>query len=143
MTNEEQSLSQVNGLALAFLGDAAYDLGIRRYLLEKGLTKPNRLHQMATQYVSAKAQAKIVRLLVEEGSLTEEELAIFKRGRNAKSHTSAKNSDIVTYRIATGFEAVIGYLTLMNQEERVQEVIQQAITIVETNDQKGEEEGNG
>lgn len=135
--------SQANGLALAFLGDAVYDVGIRRYLLEAGLTKPNRLHRKATQYVSAKAQAKIAQAMIDRGEWTEEELAVFKRGRNAKSHTSAKNSDIVTYRIASGFEAVMGYLSLDGQEERLEELIQKSIEVIEINAEKGKEEANG
>lgn len=114
---------QLNGLALAYVGDAAYEICIREYLVAQGYTKPNRLHRSATYYVSAKAQAMLMQQMLEAGILTEEEELFYKRGRNAKSHTSAKNADITTYRIATGFEALMGYLHLTKQTTRFEELI--------------------
>ncbi len=123
---------QLNGLALAYIGDGIYDLYIRKYVLEKGLTQPNRLHRATTNYVSAKAQAFIVHQLIEEQNyLTEEEINYYKRGRNAKSHTSAKNADITTYRIATGFEALCGYLYLSQQQARLEDIFIRSIAIIE------------
>ena len=121
----------INGIALAFEGDAVYSMYIRRYLIFQGLTKPNQLHREATKYVSAKAQANLISLMLEEGFLTEKEEDIYKRGRNANSHTKAKNTDIVTYRMSTGFEAVMGYLHMTEAIERLEELIDWCIRKIE------------
>ena len=121
----------INGIALAFEGDAVYSMYIRRHLIFQGLTKPNQLHREATKYVSAKAQANLISLMLEEGILTEKEEDIYKRGRNANSHTKAKNTDIVTYRMSTGFEAVMGYLHMTEAVERLEELIDWCIQRVE------------
>jgi len=121
----------INGIALAFEGDAVYSMYIRRHLIFQGLTKPNQLHREATKYVSAKAQANLISLMLEEGILTEKEEDIYKRGRNANSHTKAKNTDIVTYRMSTGFEAVMGYLHMTEAIERLEELIGWCIQRVE------------
>ena len=113
----------LNGIALAYIGDAVYEVAVRDFLLEKGLTRPNDLQKNAVKYVSAKAQAWLISQMQEEDFLSEEEENFFKRGRNAHSKTSAKNTDVLTYRISTGFEAVIGYLHLTGQNERLQEVL--------------------
>ena len=81
--------------------------------------KPTKLHHMATRYVSAKAQAFLVEKMQQAKILTKKELEFYKRGRNAKSHTSAKNTAVVTYRISTGFESLFGYLYLSGQQERL------------------------
>jgi len=78
---------------------------------------------MATHYVSAKAQAALIQKMLDEEILTEEEHDFYRRGRNSKSHTGAKNADVTTYRIATGFESLIGYLHLTQQKERLDELI--------------------
>ena len=121
----------INGIALAFEGDAVYSMYIRRHLMFQGLTKPNQLHREATKYVSAKAQANLISLMLEEGILTEKEEDIYKRGRNANSHTKAKNTDIVTYRMSTGFEAVMGYLHMTEAIERLEELIDWCIRKIE------------
>ena len=121
----------INGIALAFEGDAVYSMYIRRHLIFQGMTKPNQLHREATKYVSAKAQANLISLMLEEGILTEKEEDIYKRGRNANSHTKAKNTDIVTYRMSTGFEAVMGYLHMTEAIERLEELIDWCIQQVE------------
>ena len=121
----------INGIALAFEGDAVYSMYIRRHLIFQGLTKPNQLHREATKYVSAKAQANLISLMLEEGFLTEKEEDIYKRGRNANSHTKAKNTDIVTYRMSTGFEAVMGYLHMTEAVERLEELIDWCIRKIE------------
>lgn len=113
----------LNGLALAYVGDAIYEVYIRDYLIDSGQTRPNQLHRMATHYVSAKAQAFLINELQAADMLTEEELLIYKRGRNSKSHTTAKNADVTTYRMSTGFEALMGYLHLTKQTERMEELI--------------------
>lgn len=119
--------TQLNGLALAYVGDAIYEIYIRDFLVEQGETKPNKLHRTATSYVSAKAQAYLIKKMLEEQLMTVEEEIYYRRGRNAKSHTSAKNADITTYRIATGFEALMGYLHLTKQTERMEELIRWCI----------------
>jgi len=121
----------INGIALAFEGDAVYSMYIRRHLIFQGLTKPNQLHREATKYVSAKSQANLISLMLEEGILTEKEEDIYKRGRNANSHTKAKNTDIVTYRMSTGFEAVMGYLHMTEAIERLEELIDWCIRKIE------------
>lgn len=118
-----------NPLVLAFLGDATYAHCVRYHLIARGVAKPHQLHKEANRYVSAKAQANILLSLMP--SLTEEEVGVVKRGRNAKSGSTAKNADIIDYRHATAFEALIGYLYLNGQEERIAEIMHQAFAIVE------------
>ncbi|UDM31873.1 Mini-ribonuclease 3 [Lentilactobacillus laojiaonis] len=129
MTDKYQ---QLNGIALAYMGDGAYEVFIREHLIEQGLTKPNRLQHVATNYVSAKAQAGLIDLMQQDEVLSETEWDYFKRGRNAKSYTHAKNTDVVTYRISTGFEALMGYLYLSNQKERLAELANWCIKQVES-----------
>lgn len=121
----------INGIALAFEGDAVYSMYIRRHLIFKGLTKPNKLHGEANKYVSAKAQASLISALLEARLLTEKEEEIYKRGRNTNSHTKAKNADVVTYRMSTGFEAVLGYLHMNEQMERLEELVGWCIDKIE------------
>lgn len=121
--------NQTNPLVLAFLGDATYAHCVRYHLIAKGLVKPNQLHKTANRYVSAKAQANILLTLLP--TLPEDEVSVVKRGRNAKSGSTAKNADIIDYRHATAFEALIGYLYLNRKEERIAEIMQQAFAIVE------------
>lgn len=123
----------INGIALAFEGDAVYSLYIRRHLIFQGQTKPNQLHRLATRYVSAKAQAALIQKMLETDVLTEKEQEIYKRGRNAHSHTKAKNTDIITYKMSTGFEAVMGYLHMTENLERLEELITWCIEEVEKN----------
>lgn len=114
---------QLNGLALAYVGDAIYETYIRDHLVRTGQTRPNKLHHQATHYVSAKAQAMLIQKMLDTDLLTVEEVAIYRRGRNAKSYTSAKNTSIMTYRMSTGFEALMGYLHLLEQKNRLEELI--------------------
>jgi ribonuclease III family protein len=130
-----EDVKQLNALALAYMGDAVLEQKVREHLLLAGRVKPNTLHKEATKYVSAKAQSFVVHRMMDEAFLTEEELAIFRRGRNAKSGTVPKNTDVQTYRNSSGFEAVLGYLFLLQQLERVYEIIHYAIDIIEQ--QKG------
>ncbi|MFM0855039.1 Mini-ribonuclease 3 [Streptococcus suis] len=121
----------INGIALAFEGDAVYSMYVRRHLIFKGLTKPNKLHGEANKYVSAKAQASLISALLEAQLLTKKEEEIYKRGRNTNSHTKAKNADVVTYRMSTGFEAVLGYLHMTEQMERLEELVGWCIDKIE------------
>lgn len=127
----QQDIKQLNALALAYMGDAVLEQRIREHLLLQGRVKPNTLHKEATKYVSAKAQSMIVYRMIEENYLSEEEQAVFRRGRNAKSGSMPKNTDIRTYRNSSGFEAVLGSLYLSKQHDRANEIIDYAIQIVE------------
>lgn len=126
-----EDVKQLNALALAYMGDAVLEQKVREHLLLSGRSKPNRLHKEATSYVSAKAQSMIVYRLIEENYLVEEEIAVFKRGRNAKSGSVPKNTDVQTYRNSSGFEAILGYLYLTKQHTRLYNIIDYAIEIVE------------
>jgi len=128
---------QLNALALAYMGDAVLEGRVRAHLLHSGRVKPNTLHREATKYVSAKAQSHVIQQLVAEEFLTEQELAIFKRGRNAKSGSVPKNTDVRTYRNSSGYEAVLGSLFLREEYDRVNEIIDKSIEICEQ--MKGEE----
>lgn len=121
----------INGIALAFEGDAIYSTYIRKHLIFQGLTKPNQLHRKTTHYVSAKAQAMLITKMLEAQLLSEKEEDIYRRGRNANSHTKAKNTDVVTYKMSTGFEAVMGYLHMTEQIKRLEELIDWCIETVE------------
>lgn len=112
-------------LTLAYIGDAVYDLVIRTVVVERANRAANELHKRTVKYVQAAVQAAMIEALSEE--LTEEEEAVYKRGRNAKSHTSAKNASIQDYRKATGFEALIGFLYLSGQSERMLYLIKTGI----------------
>lgn len=136
---EQADYRQLNGIALAYLGDAVYEVFIRQHLLSKGLSKPTKLQHLATHYVSAKAQAALIDLMEKEKLLTDEEWAYFKRGRNANSHTHAKHTSVLTYRISTGFEALMGYLQLSGQQERLAELAQWCIEQVEAGKTKRED----
>ncbi|WP_145467746.1 Mini-ribonuclease 3 [Staphylococcus pettenkoferi] len=120
----------LNPLTLAYLGDAVLDQHVRTYIVLKLQSKPHRLHQVAKRYVSAKSQAQTLDFLMEEDYLTEEEQDIMRRGRNAKSHTKAKNTDIQTYRKSSGLEAVLGYLYLEQEETRLSSLLDHIIDIV-------------
>lgn len=121
----------INGIALAFEGDAIYSTYIRKHLIFQGFTKPNQLHRKTIRYVSAKAQAMLITKMLEAQLLSEKEEDIYRRGRNADSHTKAKNTDVVTYKMSTGFEAVMGYLHMTEQIERLEELIDWCIQTVE------------
>ena len=121
----------INGIALAFEGDAVYSTYIRKHLIFQGLTNPNQLHRKTTRYVSAKAQAMLITKMLEAQLLSEKEEDIYRRGRNANSHTKAKNTDVVTYKMSTGFEAVMGYLHMTEQIKRLEELIDWCIQTVE------------
>ncbi|WP_459524463.1 Mini-ribonuclease 3 [Leuconostoc lactis] len=121
MTNLQYE--QMNGLSLAYIGDAIYELEVRQHLLSLGLTKVNDLQKRSKHYVSAKAHAALFDLMITDNVLTDIELSYFKRGRNAKSHTKAKNTDVVSYRVSTGVEALFGFLYLSQQHDRIQSLM--------------------
>ena len=118
-------------LTLAYIGDAVYELIVRTIVVERANRAANELHKSTVKYVNARVQANMIESLLEE--LTEEELAVYKRGRNAKSHTAAKNASIQDYRKATGFEALMGYLYLSGKTARILELIQEGIKRINMN----------
>lgn len=127
LMNDKKDYSLLSGLTLAYVGDAIYEVYIRDFLIRSGQTRPNQLHRMATHYVSAKAQHYLIEAMIAENILTDTEKSVYKRGRNAKSHTSAKNTSVFIYRASTGFEALMGYLHLTDQKERLEELIDWSI----------------
>ena len=119
---EEQDYRSFSALTLAYIGDSVFDLVIRTVVIYKSKKQVNELHKKTTRFVKAETQAVMVQGLLDHDVLTEEERAVYKRGRNTKSHTSAKNASIGAYRKATGFEAVLGYLYVTGQMERILEL---------------------
>ena len=124
------NIKLLNPLTLAYMGDAVLDQHVRKYIVLKLRSKPNRLHQMSKLYVSAKSQVQTLETLIEEPWFTEEEMDILKRGRNAKSYTKAKNTDVQTYRKSSALESVIGFLYLEHREERLKVLLDKIIEIV-------------
>ncbi|MDB5085142.1 MAG: ribonuclease, partial [Bacilli bacterium] len=120
---------EMSSLSLAYIGDAVWEIMVRRHLLVTGELRPNRLHKAAVRYVRAGIQAKLARYL--EPLLTEPEQQVFRRGRNAKSAHVRKNADVIEYRHSTGFEALFGYLYITGQFERMQELGAGCIRFVE------------
>lgn len=118
---EEQDIRTYSPLTLAYIGDAIFELVVRTVLVERKNMQPEKLHKAATKIVKAETQALMIEALKED--LTEKELAVYKRGRNAKAVTRAKNATMSEYRRATGFEALMGYLYLNGEIERMIELI--------------------
>ena len=112
-----------NGLTLAYIGDAIYEVYVRKYALSLGLTKVNNLHKKVIEFTKGEAQAKAIKELIASGVLTEEEIAIYKRGRNSHINSNRKNIDLANYLDGTGFEALIGYLYLKDNITRLEEII--------------------
>ena len=126
-------------LVLAYMGDAVYELMIRERIVLQGNRQVNRLHLAAVHLVKAGTQAAMIRLL--EPLLTPEELSVYRRGRNAHSHTTAKNASVIDYRMATGFEALVGFLWLSEQKERLRDLVETALSKLEE-EEKNERERN-
>ena len=118
---------QLSPLVLAYIGDAYYEMVVRTYVVSAGNMQVEKLHKKVTGMVRASSQAAIARHYVDTEEFTEDELDVFKRGRNSKSHTIPKNAEPADYRRATGLEAVIGYLYLDGQSKRAEELILKGI----------------
>lgn len=119
----------LNPLQLALVGDGVYEMFIRNYVLSANTSlSAHKIHVSAIGFVKAKSQSIIMHVL--EGKLTEEEESIYKRGRNAKSATVPKNADVRDYRMATGFEALIGYLYLVGNSERLHYILNASVEII-------------
>ncbi len=114
----------LNALTLAYLGDAIFEVYVREYLItEKGLTKPNDLQKASVRYVSAIAQAAFMKEALIQNWLSDEELAVYKRGRNTKGR-NVKNKSVLTHNQSSGFEALIGQLYLKHKETRIEEIFE-------------------
>lgn len=114
---------EVNVLVLAYLGDTIYENYVRHFLVKNGISNVNDLQKAAIKYVSAVAQAGFLTKMIDEEFLSEEEINVVKRARNYKTTSHPKNCDIVTYKYATGLEALIGYLDLKNKNMRIDEIM--------------------
>lgn len=124
---KRQDIRSYSGLALAYIGDVVYDLVIRTVVVSRANRPVNDLHRIAVRYVSAGAQSRIVQALAD--SFTEEEKSVYRRGKNSKPHTTAKNASVADYLKATGFEAVLGYLYLKDDMERVLYLVKKGIEL--------------
>lgn len=120
-------VNTMSPLTWAYIGDAVYELSIRRYLVDTTNLKPNKLHKEAIKYVSAKAQAQILEKIYED--LTEQEKEVVRRGRNTQNHHLPKNADPKDYRYSTAFEGLIGYLYLTKQDTRLNDILNKIIEI--------------
>lgn len=129
---------QNSGESLAYLGDCFYELEIRKYLISLGVTKVDNLHKTAIKFTSAVAQADILDHLIDNNILTEDELAVYKRGRNSNHTSNRRKISRVAYQKSTGFEAVIGFLQLSNKEDRAKELIKKSIEFIRSKE-NGEE----
>ncbi len=125
----DEEAGSYSPLTLAFLGDSVYELSIRTMLMNQGNARPNEINKRKNQYVKAGAQSAMMDAI--EPLLNSREAGIYRRGRNAKSYTMAKNATMTEYRRATGFEALMGYLYLSGQTERIFELIDVGLTHLE------------
>lgn len=112
-----------NGLTLAYIGDAVFEIYVRKYALSLGLTKVNNLHKKVIEFTKGESQAKAIKKLINDGVLTDEEISIYKRGRNSHVNSNRKNIDLANYLDGTGFEALIGYLYLTDNITRMEDLI--------------------
>ncbi len=116
-------INQINTLVLAYIGDSVYELLVREYLVSKKINNVNQLQQEAKKYVSAKNQSNYLKEIISEGILSDIEIDIVKRARNSKINSHPRNTDVITYKHATGLEALIGYLYLENKKDRINEIM--------------------
>lgn len=126
MELEEIQITDYSPLTLAYIGDGIYEIIVRTVIVDEANRQVNKIHKAASNLVKAETQAKMIHVIMDD--LTEEELRIYKRGRNAKAVTRAKNASMSDYRTATGFEALMGWLYLTGQSERMMEFIKKCIT---------------
>ena len=132
LIDREKDIAEVNTmspLTWAYIGDGVYEIFIRNYILSENTgLNANKMHRKAIGYVKAKSQSTIMHEL--EELLNDDEMAVFKRGRNAKSPTVPKNADVRDYRMATGFEALVGYLYLSGNKERLEFILNKSIEVI-------------
>lgn len=127
------NLNQINPLVFAYLGDSIYELNIRIHLISKGISNVNDLQRTAKNFVSAKKQSLFLNELITNNVLNEEEISIVKRARNTKTNSHPKNTDIITYKYATALEALIGYLYLSDNKNKIDEIMKFIIEKSEEN----------
>jgi ribonuclease-3 family protein len=127
---KEVDINEYSPLTLAYIGDSIYDVIVRTVVVERGNRSANNLHKTAIKYVNAATQAAMADALQEE--LTEDELSVYRRGRNAKSYTKAKNATLNDYRKATGMEALLGYLYLQDNMDRIIELLKLSLHKINT-----------
>ena len=125
MDELEKRINELSPLTWAYVGDAVYELYIRKHLVENSKLKPAKLHKESIKYVKASAQANILQVI--ENDLTEREKEIVKRARNTKNHHLPKNAEVSDYMYSTAFEGLIGYLYLTKQEERLNEILSKCL----------------
>lgn len=128
----EDTIRRMNTTSLAYLGDAVYEIRIREMIVDRFPHDAGKAHNVAVRYVSAESQAKVARRMMADGFLTEEEVALLKRARNHRTMSKPQHASAKDYKLATGFEAVMGFLHLMGREVRADEVAKEAVRIVET-----------
>ena len=121
----------LNGESLAYLGDSIYEAKIREHILSSGYQDVNKLHKLAVRFTSGESQAKIVEYLLKNEVLSEEEITYYKRGRNSSHSKNRRSISVGSYKMATGFEALVGYLYLSGKNDRLSELLQLIIKIVE------------
>ena len=129
MDLEEINITDYSPLTLAYIGDGIYEVIVRTVIVDEANRQVNKIHKSASNLVKAETQAKMIHYIMDD--LSEEEVKIYKRGRNAKAVTRAKNASMSDYRTATGFEALMGWLYLTGQSERMMELIKKCIACVE------------
>lgn len=118
------------GLTLAYVGDAFYELEVRKHFVEQGLTKVDDLHKTVVKYTCAEHQSKVIKYFVDNNILTDEEITIYKRGRNSNTNKTRKTLSLADYNNATGLESLIGYLHLTNNDDRAKELIKISISLL-------------
>jgi len=139
---EKKDAINLNPLTLAFIGDSTFENFVRERIIRRGTASlPHKLHLEAIRYVKAANQSYIMEVI--ESGLSEEEAYIYKRGRNMKSMTVPKNAKVLDYRRATGFEALIGYLFLIGEEERLMEIMELSAKAVEERQEETKENMKG
>ncbi|MEG0073904.1 MAG: ribonuclease III domain-containing protein [Clostridia bacterium] len=122
--------NEISANSLAFLGDSVYSEYIREKLILSSKEQAGKLHRKAIKYVSAKSQAISMHHLIEIDFLSEEEFEAYKRGRNTNCATVPKNVDVLTYKVATGFESLVGYLYCLKRIERLEEIMNESVEAV-------------
>ena len=128
----KEAINKMNTTTLAYLGDAVFEVIVREKIVTEKPGDVGRAHHTAVRYVSAEGQAKAAKAMIASGFLTEEEERIYKRARNHRSMSRPQHADPRDYKIATGFEALIGYLYLIDERERLREIANEAVRIVDT-----------
>lgn len=127
----EKEIKKLNTNTLAYLGDAVFEVIVREKIVREKPGDSNRSHHTAVRYVSSAGQAKAAKTMIAEGFLTDDELAVYKRARNHRSMSRPQHADPKEYKIATGFEALLGFLYLSDERERLREIAAEAVRIVD------------